>query len=75
MDSRELYKKETGREPIYYNGECDELTNDYLLWLEQEIIKLSNMLGIKPLTGKPLNLLEKCMDDNAKSEPTLPGCI
>ena len=36
---------------------------------------VSNSLfeGAKPLTGEPLELLEKCMSENAKSKPTLKG--
>lgn len=38
MSSRELYKNETGKEPIYYNGINDNFTDEYLNWLEQRAV-------------------------------------
>jgi len=65
--------------------EIKRILNEYRLNKEmmledatQQILRLfdvSNSLfeGTKPLTGKPLELLEKCMGENAKSKPTLKG--
>ena len=44
MISRELYKKQTNKDPIYYNGTNDEFTKEYLNWLELTTVNKNDLL-------------------------------
>jgi hypothetical protein len=52
--SREIYKIETGKEPIFNNGLDEQCTNNYLKWLEQ---KLNNYYEIDYIKSLQIKLI------------------
>ena len=72
MEAHEYYKKETGK--LYYKEAALELelTDDYINWLERNVVKL---FAIPAVVGRSEQLVCDCEYPNVNSEDKpLPTC-